>query len=263
MGILNLTPDSFYDGGKYSSQNQALSKAAQMLSEGADWIDVGAASSKPNSAIVELEEEWSRLSLILPQVRKEFPDVPLSIDTWRSEIARRAWEEGIDLVNDISGGRLDPKMFDFIAEKRAPYCLMHMQGNPQNMQNNPSYTNVVADQLKWFSSQIQELRARSVSDIVIDPGFGFGKSIEHNFQILKGLEAYQLLGCPILVGLSRKSMINRLLDIPASEALNGSTVLHTLALQKAASILRVHDVKEAKQAVIMCQYFNTVPDALI
>lgn len=220
MGILNVTPDSFFDGGKYSSQDQAIGRAEQMLEEGADWIDIGAASSKPNSALVEVAEEWRRLKEVLPLLRKNFPDIPLSIDTWRSEIARRAWEEGIDLVNDVSGGNLDSKMFDFIGEKKVPYCLMHMQGTPQNMQNAPAYKNVVAEQLKWFSNRLAALRLRGASDVIIDPGFGFGKSLTHNYQILKGLEAYPLLGCPILVGLSRKSMINKLLHISPAEALN-------------------------------------------
>ena len=263
MGILNATPDSFFDGGKYSSKDQGLSRVSQMLTEGADWIDIGAASSRPHSAIIELEEEWSRLNALVPHIRKEFPEVPLSVDTWRAEIARRAWEEGIDLVNDISAGSLDSKMWDFIEAKKVPYCLMHMQGSPQNMQDMPSYDNVVADQLKWFSSRLAELRSRGLSDILIDPGFGFGKDLKHNYQMLKGLEAYHHLGCPILVGLSRKSMINKLLNITAVEALNGTTVLHTLALQKGAAILRVHDVKEAKQTIEISQYFNSVPDALI
>nr|NQU89484.1 dihydropteroate synthase [Bacteroidota bacterium] len=250
MGILNLTPDSFYDGGKNNLEYRALYQTEKMIGEGAAIIDMGAVSTRPDAVFVDADEEWKRLSGILSMIRKRYPDTLISVDTYRSKISRKAVEEGADIINDISGGRFDEKMYETIAELKVPYVMMHIKGTPQTMQANPVYTDVVAEIYDYFKTGINALSKLGVDDnIVLDPGFGFGKTVDHNYKILMGLKAFQSLGFPVLAGLSRKSMINRVLDTTPAEALNGTTVLNTIALLNGANILRVHDVKEAVEVV--------------
>jgi dihydropteroate synthase len=249
MGILNLTEDSFYDGGKYNTIDSALGQAAKMLEEGASIIDIGAASSKPNSKKISMEEEWAILQNILPIINKEFPKTILSVDTFHSEIAKRSVDNGADIINDISAGEMDQKMFEVIADLKVPYIMMHMQGNPQNMQDNPSYNNVSAEIVEYFKAKLQKLNQLGLKNTILDPGFGFGKTLEHNYQLLNNLNDLTSLDCPLLVGVSRKSMIYKLLDIETQDSLNGTTAIHSLCLDKGSSILRVHDVKEAVECV--------------
>ncbi len=249
MGILNLTEDSFYDGGKHNTLDSALQKLAKMLEEGATIIDIGAASSKPNSKLVSVEKEWSILSPILPIINKEFPKTVLSVDTFHSEIAKRSIDNGVDIINDISAGELDKNMFQTVAGLQAPYIMMHMQGKPQNMQDNPNYKNVALEVMEYFKSKLQTLKELGVNNTLIDPGFGFGKTLEHNYQLLNHLNDFSILDIPLLVGVSRKSMVYKLLDLEPQDSLNGTSALHSLCLDKGASILRVHDVKEAVECV--------------
>ena len=249
MGILNLTEDSFYDGGKYKNIDAALKQVEKMLTEGADFIDIGAISTRPGAKSISGEQEWQRLSETLAEVRKTFPESLLSVDTYRADVAKNAIEEGVDLINDISSGDFDAAMFSVIAHYKVPYIIMHIKGTPENMQVNPTYENVVKEILYFFSERIEKLKLSGVSDIIIDPGIGFGKTVEHNYEILKNLDFFSLIGYPVLIGLSRKSLINKALNISPKDALNGTTVLNTIALQKGAKILRVHDVKEAVEAV--------------
>ncbi len=248
MGILNLTPDSFFDGGRYQGEEPALNRCREMLEEGADMIDIGAASSRPGASPIEAGEEIERLQP-LKKIRKEFPEAVLSVDTYHSEVARAAVDMGADIINDISGGSFDQNMPATIAELRVPYVLMHMQGTPATMQDEPQYENVFKEVMHFFSSQLTRFLDAGVNDIILDPGFGFGKTLEHNYQLLQQLELFKAWGYPLLVGLSRKSMVNKVLETKAEQALNGSTVLHTLALQKGADIVRVHDVREAREVV--------------
>ncbi len=250
MGILNLTPDSFYDGGKNNSQSEAFRKTEQMLNEGADFIDIGAYSSRPGAKPISEQEELERLAF-LPELIKAFPDAYFSIDTFRSSVARFAVEYGVAIINDISAGNLDKDMFSTVAELQVPYIAMHMQGTPETMQDRPTYNEygVTINVVKELSKVVQELNLLGVNDIILDPGFGFGKTVEDNYQLLRELRQLAILNCPILAGLSRKSMINKVLKINQKEALNGTTALHMLALQNGAHILRVHDVKEAVEAV--------------
>jgi dihydropteroate synthase len=254
MGILNLTDDSFYDGGRYNSVQKALLQAEKMLDNGAKIIDIGAYSSRPNAKHINQDEEWKRLEKILKIINKEFPQTILSVDTFRSEIAKRSVDSGVDIINDISAGNLDSKMFDTIANLNVPYVMMHMQGTPQNMQDNPQYDCIESEVLEFFSSKVNTLKEKGFNKIIIDPGFGFGKTLEHNYQLLNNLEALHVLDLPMLVGVSRKSMIYRILDTDAKNALNGTTALHTLCLNKGASILRVHDVKEAAECVKLINF---------
>ncbi len=250
MGILNITPDSFYKGSRYSSGSEITKAAAKMLEDGADIIDIGGYSSRPGAADISTEEEGKRVLHALKLISTEFPHAVLSVDTFRSEIAREAVTGyGAHIINDISGGDADPEMFGLVAELNVPYIMMHMKGNPRNMQDNPVYDDIVADILKWFSEKIFRLQSAGVKDIIIDPGFGFGKTVEHNFKLLNRLGDLSIAGLPVLAGLSRKSMIWKTLGITADEALNGTSVLNSFALTGGADILRVHDVKEAKQAV--------------
>lgn len=250
MGILNITPDSFYDGGKRSDIEQIKQHIQQMLVDGAKIIDVGAYSSRPGATHINSREELERLRPVLQLLQKDFPDAIVSVDTFRAEIAKTIVEEyGVAIINDISGGEMDDKMFETIAQLNTPYILMHMQGTPQNMQQNPEYQNVVMDVMDYFSKKVSALKALGVHDVILDPGFGFGKTIEHNYQILNNMHEFDIFGLPILAGLSRKSMIYRPLEITPEKALNGTSVLNTLALMHGASILRVHDVKEASEAV--------------
>lgn len=250
MGILNVTPDSFYDGGFYTNEKDIVNRAADILSEGADLIDVGAYSSRPGAADVTADMEKERLVKAFRAIRRSFPDALISVDTFRAEIAEFAADEfGVSVINDVSAGMLDERMLSVVGKLKIPYIMMHMQGTPQNMQKNPEYQDVTKELLAFFARRIALARGAGIKDIIIDPGFGFGKTMEHNFILLRELDLFALLGCPIMVGLSRKSMIYRSLKISAMQALNGTTVLHTLALNNGASLLRVHDVKEAREAV--------------
>jgi len=250
MGILNITPDSFYRGNRFSEQDAILARAHQIIDEGGRIIDVGAYSSRPGALDVSEAEEIKRLDKALNVICKELPNAVISVDTFRSSVARRMVENfGVDIINDISGGQLDGEMFKTIGNLGVTYVLMHMIGTPQNMQQNPHYENVTAEVSLYLSRQMEKLAYAGVTDVIIDPGFGFGKTLEHNYQLLNELDQLSLLGAPVLVGVSRKSMIYKLLAIEPEEALNGTTVINTIALQKGADILRVHDVKEAVECV--------------
>ena len=258
MGILNLTPDSFHDGGKYSDIDEILRHTEQMLTDGADIIDIGGMSSKPGNKIIGIEEELQRVIEPIEAIHKRFPTAILSIDTIHAQVAEQAVAHGVSIVNDISAGTLDEDMIPTVARLGTPYIIMHMQGTPETMQDFPSYSNVVPEVKDQLAERIKTCRLSGINDIIIDPGFGFGKTNEHNFQLLKGLPLFKMLGCPILAGLSRKSMITNTLGIKNADALNGTMVLNTVALLNGANILRVHDVKEAKEAVTLLQFLNSV-----
>ena len=249
IGILNITPDSFYDGGMYKDEITILNQTEKMLIDGATFIDVGACSSRPGAAEVSEEEELKRIVPVVELLIKKFPDIIISVDTFRSKVAEETINLGAALINDISGGNLDSKMYETVAKLKVPYILMHMAGTPKTMQNNPSYEDVTKDLIYFFSDKIDQLHRLNVSDIIIDVGFGFGKTIEHNFQLLRNMSLFQNLDKPILAGLSRKSMLYKTLDITSQEALNATTSANTIALLNGANILRVHDVKEAVEAV--------------
>lgn len=249
MGILNLTPDSFYDGGRYQSDKALLEQTERMLREGADIIDIGAYSSRPGADHISSEEEEKRLIPAIENILKAHPETIISVDTFRAEIAKKSIDSGAAMINDISGGEMDEHMFETIAALKVPYFLMHMQGTPQNMQQNPSYENLILDMIDYFSEKVNRLQQLGVADIIIDPGFGFGKTQEHNYEIVRKLNNFNILGHPILAGVSRKSMIYKALGIAPEEALNATTALHVLCLQNGASFLRVHDVKEAAEAI--------------
>lgn len=250
MGILNVTPDSFYDGGHYETETAIIGRIHQIVEEGAGIIDIGAYSTRPGAAMVDKKEEVARLAPAVELVRKYYPSVPVSIDTFRSEVAREIYHcLGEVIVNDISGGTMDTEMFGFIAETRLPYVMMHIQGTPQTMQKNPVYRDVTKEVYRFFEERTDLLRAAGMENIILDPGFGFGKTLDHNYELMNHLDLFQELGYPLLVGISRKSMISRLLETTPAEALNGTTVLNTIALMKGAAILRVHDVKEAVETV--------------
>ena len=251
MGILNITPDSFYDGGLYKNDGVILNQVEKMGSEGATFIDVGAYSSRPNADHVSEDEELRRIIPIVELILKEFPETLLSIDTFRSEVAKQCINSGACMINDISAGRLDSHMLQTIADLHVPYIMMHMRGTPQTMQQDTNYDNLVKDIIYYFSERIKAVKALGIIDIIIDPGFGFAKTLEQNFELLNKLELFKMIEKPILVGVSRKSMIYKRLDTSAKEALNGTSVLNTVALQKGASILRVHDVKEAMECVTL------------
>lgn len=253
MGILNLTPNSFYDGGKYKDEIQVLNQVEKMLGDGATFIDVGAYSSKPNAEFVSEEEELHRLLPIVELLVNKFPEVLLSVDTFRSQVAKKAIENGVAIVNDISAGKLDEKMIETVAKLNVPYIMMHMKGNPKTMQSLTNYEDILKEMIFYFSERIAVVRSFGVNDIVIDPGFGFAKTLEQNYEVLQKLELFSMLELPLLVGVSRKSMIYKALESSAEEALNGTTVLNTIALQKGAKILRVHDVKEAMECVKLMQ----------
>ncbi|HEU4719659.1 MAG TPA: dihydropteroate synthase [Bacteroidia bacterium] len=256
MGILNVTPDSFYDGGKYADPGKALAHAEKMIAEGAAIIDIGAVSTRPGSADPGEEEELKRLMAVLPSLRKKFPDVFISVDTFRSSVAGKAIAEGADIINDISGGTMDENMFPFIAKKNIPYVLMHIRGTPDNMQHSPVYEDVVKEVKEFLVSRALQLKKAGASQLILDPGFGFGKTVEHNFTLLSKLEQLASLGFPLLAGFSRKSMITKFSGTGKNEALNATTVLNTMALNKGARILRVHDVKEATEAIRITSYLR-------
>lgn len=245
MGILNVTTDSFYDGGKYITEDTIARRAEQILSEGGDIIDIGAMSTRPNAIEIPENEEVDRIVKATELVRKHFPETVISIDTYRASVADAALQAGADMINDISGGTFDPEMIPTVGKWQVPYCLMHTTTKPDTMQQNTHYEDILADMLKFFGSQLEKLHEHFVHDIIIDPGFGFGKTLEQNYFLMNNLEVFHQLGYPLLVGISRKSMIYKLLGTIADNALNGTTALNTIALMKGASILRVHDVKEA------------------
>lgn len=249
MGILNVTPDSFYDGGKYKEEKSILKQVERMLLEGATFVDVGAYSSKPNAAEVLENEEENRLLPIVELLIKNFPNINLSIDTFRSEIAKKAIQNGAAIINDISAGSLDANMMRTIGEMQVPYIMMHLKGNPKTMQSLANYEDCTKEVYFYFSEKIKEARSHKINDLIIDPGFGFAKTITHNYEILNNLELFQSLDLPVLAGVSRKSMIYKTLEISVNDSLNGTTILNTIALQKGAKILRVHDVKEAVECV--------------
>jgi dihydropteroate synthase len=250
MGIMNITPDSFYQGSRLMDPDEILKRANEMISEGADILDIGAYSSRPGSGGIPMEEEMQRLVMALDVIRQSYTDMLISVDTFRPEIASMAVNDfNVNMINDISGGDMDTGMYDTVADLQVPYIMMHMKGKPSDMQEHAEYADVVKEIILRFSEKLEQLNKLGVNDIIIDPGFGFAKTIEHNFQILQQLEAFNIFNQPLMVGISRKSMIYKVLGTHPAEALNGSTVLHTIALMKGANILRVHDVKEAHETI--------------
>lgn len=249
MGILNTTPDSFFAGSRTGTTDLALKKIEKMLEEGADFIDIGGMSTRPGSAEISETEELERVLPVVESSIKEFPDILISIDTYRTKVAKETIEAGAAIINDISAGSMDENLLKTVAELQVPYILMHMQGTPQNMQQNPVYENITLEVNQFLSEKIKELKELGINDIILDPGFGFGKSVAHNYELFRNMDLLGFGEYPLLVGISRKSMITRFLNVSADEALNGTTVLNTIALQKGANILRVHDVREAKEAV--------------
>lgn len=262
MGILNLTPDSFYGNSRISSVDAALERVETCLNEGAAFIDIGAYSSRPGADDVSTDEELKRIIPVITAISKRFPQARLSIDTFRAKVARESIGAGAHLINDISGGTLDDELFETVAALQVPYILMHMKGNPQTMQKNPVYNNIGHEVVDYFAEKVNRLKLLGVKDIILDPGFGFAKTIAHNYQLLNQLENLDVSGLPVLVGFSRKSMIYKYLDITPETALNGTTVLNTLALQKGASILRVHDVKAATECIALVEKMHQ-PDISI
>ena len=258
MGIINMTDDSFYDGGTNNNSNKTLKKVTKFIKEGADIIDIGGYSSRPGAKNISIKEEWKRIKDIIPIVNKNFPKTIISVDTFRSEIAKRAIENGAHIINDISGGSIDKSLFDTVASLKTPYILTHIKGNPENMQENPNYNSVINEITKYFKKKIITLKSKGINNIIIDPGFGFGKSLQHNYEILNNLNKFKKFNLPILVGVSRKSMIYRLLKTNPKEALNGTTVVNTLCLLGGANILRVHDVKEAKECIKIIKFAQNI-----
>ncbi|OGS74357.1 MAG: dihydropteroate synthase [Flavobacteria bacterium RIFCSPLOWO2_12_FULL_35_11] len=259
MGILNCTPDSFFDGGKYKDSTSIVNQVEKMLNEGATFIDVGAYSSRPGAKHISEEEELNRILPVIKLLKSEFPAILISIDTFRSEVANQCIHHGACIINDISAGDMDTNMFPVIAKLQVPYIMMHMQGTPQNMQKKPIYNDVVSDLLYYFSKKIGELHELGLNDIITDVGFGFGKTVSHNYQLLKHLDLFKKLEAPMLVGMSRKGMLYKPLGITAETALNATTAANTVALLNGASILRVHDVKEAVEAVKIVELLNSKP----
>ena len=253
MGILNITPDSFYDGGKYISEKEQLLQTEKMLEQGAAFIDIGAQSSKPGAKEIEATQELKILIKSIDNIHKEFPEAILSIDTWHSEIAKAAYEHGADIINDISGGTFDTNMFTIMAQIQIPYIVMHTNAKPAIMQNKPKYKNVTKEVIYFMSKQREILNSMGVNDVIFDPGFGFGKTIDHNYELINNLVSFQFLESPILVGISRKSMLYKPLNTTPEQALNSTTAINMVALQNGADILRVHDVAEAVECVSLHQ----------
>jgi dihydropteroate synthase len=249
MGILNVTPDSFYDGGLYTRESDLLKQVEKMIRDGADFIDIGGYSSRPKAQDISIEEEWNRVKQAIQSIKKEFPSALLSIDTFRSQIAHQAIGEGCDMINDISAGQLDKDMFGIVSDLQVPYVIMHMRGNPQTMTQFANYDNLVGEIIDYFHSILYQLNQLGIKDVLVDPGFGFAKTVDQNFALLNRLEELHVLDKPLLIGLSRKSMIWKTLNTTTEFALNGTTSLNTVALLKGAAILRVHDVKEAKENI--------------
>lgn len=259
MGILNVTPDSFYDGGRHATIDAALRHCEQMLAQGATFIDVGGMSSRPGAPIIEEHEEKSRVLPVIEALTQRFPEALLSVDTIRSSVAKACVEAGACLVNDISAGRFDESLIETVARLGVPYVLMHMKGTPADMQQQAHYEDVVREVLDFFIREVNRLHEAGVKDIILDPGFGFGKTVEHNYSLLKHLQTFMMLEKPLLVGISRKSMICRVLEVPPHKALNGSTALHMAALLNGASILRVHDVAEAMEVIRLWEAYAKAP----
>ena len=251
MGILNITPDSFYDGGKFKDDQKIKNHINKMINDGMDILDIGGYSSRPGASEVSISEELERVIPTLIFIKKNFKNLIISIDTFRSEVAKASLIEGADIINDISAGVFDKKMMDVISKFNCPYILMHMKGNPRNMQNSPKYKHTAVEIIQFLAERIKVARKKNIVDIIVDPGFGFGKTVEHNFEILNNLENFKALNAPLLTGFSRKSMIFKTLKTTSDEALNGTSSLNTIALMKGANILRVHDVKEAKECIIL------------
>lgn len=249
MGIINITPDSFYKSSRVQQADALLEKASSLISQGATILDMGGQSTRPGSEFLLADEEMPRIIPAIEWVHKHFPEAIISVDTFWSSVATEAVHAGASIINDISAGSIDPIMYETVAKLGVPYVLMHMKGNPQNMHQNPAYENLVTEVLDFFITQIAKLRAAGVNDIIIDPGFGFGKTVAQNFLLFKNMNAFKMLDCPLLVGISRKSMVTRTLEISALNALNGTTVLNTLGLIHGAQILRVHDVKETMEVI--------------
>ena len=249
MGILNVTPDSFYDGGFYDNQKKVLNQVEKMINDGASIIDIGGYSSRPGADNISTEVELARVLPVLKLIKERFSKILISIDTFRSEVAKQCVENGADIINDISGGSLDSKMFETVAEFNVPYIIMHMRGNPSNMMDKTNYENIIEEMENYFSKKIELAKSFGINDIIIDPGFGFAKTTRQNFDILKNLTSLKKLDKPLLVGVSRKSMIYKTLNVSPIDSLNGSTVLHTISLLKGANIIRVHDVKEANECI--------------
>ena len=249
MGIVNLTPDSFYGGSRFSNDVKLIEEVEKMMKAGMSIVDVGGMSSRPGAEIIDVETEIKRVIPAIENIRKTFPELIISIDTIRSEVASRAIDAGAGIVNDISAWTIDPRLIEVVAEKGVPYILIHMQGKPKDMQVNPQYNDVVKHVLDFFATKSRFAKDLGVKDIILDPGFGFGKSMDHNYQLLNSLSVFRILDCPILIGLSRKSMIYKLLKTTSEHALNGTTACHMVALMNGARILRVHDVKEAADAI--------------
>lgn len=255
MGILNVTPDSFFDGGKFTEEKAIFEQVAKMIDEGATIIDIGGQSTRPGAKALSVRQEENRVLPVIASLMAKFPDLLISADTFRSTVARKAIQEGAALINDISGGDLDPEMFHTIAEEEVPYILMHMQGVPETMQIDPSYDNVVTSVYSALLKKVSMLRSLGVADIIVDPGFGFGKTVEHNYRLLQSLQLFRNTGCPVLAGMSRKSMICKVLKVKPENALNGTTALNMIALLNGASILRVHDLKAAKEAILLYEAY--------
>lgn len=256
MGILNVTPDSFFDGGKYKDEASVLNQVDKMLNEGATFIDAGAYSSRPGAKEVDEDTELKRITPIVSSIINKFPDVILSIDTFRSNVAKACIENGAAIVNDISAGLHDVSMLSTVAKLNVPYIMMHMRGTPKNMQQQTDYKDILKEVLFYFSERLAAAKAIGVKDIIIDPGFGFAKNLEQNFELLKQMDVISIIEHPLLAGISRKSMIYKTLDVTADQALNGTTALHMACLQKGAKILRVHDVKEAVECTKLYEQLN-------
>ena len=256
MGILNITPDSFYDGGFYNSEKKIIAQVKKMINDGASIIDIGGYSSRPGAEDISVETELSRVLTVIKAIKHKFPETLISIDTFRSEVAKKAVKAGADIINDISGGSLDKKMFNTVSELNVPYIIMHMKGNPRNMIKKTKYEDVLKEIIRYFSKKIHLATKAGIKDIIIDPGFGFAKNVEQNFNILNNLDYLKYLDKPILIGVSRKSMIYKTLEVTPKDALNGSTVLHTISLLKGAKIIRTHDVKEANEAIKLVSQLN-------
>jgi dihydropteroate synthase len=254
MGLLYVTPDSFYRESRKSTEAEVVERVRTILDEGGTIVDIGAYSSRPNAAHISAEEEMKRLRTALSPILREFPDVILSVDTFRADVAALCVKEyGVAIINDIASGEMDARMFETVARLNVPYIIMHMQGTPQHMQDEPHYDNLMKEILFYFAGKVRRLRELGVNDVILDPGFGFGKTVEHNYELMNGLQDFSLFDLPLLVGISRKSMICRVLDVTPQEALNGTTILNTIALLKGANILRVHDVKPAVEAVTLVE----------
>ena len=258
MGIINTTPDSFFERSRKTTITDSIDKAAQMIKEGASIIDIGGQSTKPGSDSISAYEEMERVLPVITAISQKFPEIIISVDTYYSTVAKAAVENGASIVNDISGGQFDSLMMETVANLNVPYICMHIIGNPKTMQDNPQYENITKEVLDYFIEKINTCRQAGIKDVIVDLGFGFGKTIEHNYQLLKSLSLFKMLDCPLLVGISRKGMIYKPLNIGAEDALNGTTVINTIALQNGANILRVHDVKEAVEAVKLLSLYREI-----